>query len=352
MARTRERARRCTPARHAQILQKDKKFTPHILPVCLGTTVSFPNLDPIFHNAFSNFNGKVFDIGLHPPGSSPSTKFDRPGIVRVFCNIHHSMSAVIVVLDTPYFAETDKRGKYSIPDVPAGEYQLHAFHERTTPENLARLTRKVSVEQQAVEEPLIAISETGYLPVPHKNKYGREYAIRNDEDRPGTQCLLNERLPKTRFPALADSAFNIDRADRGICNHGLDGSEIRGPRQRAQPRRGSRTSLHAYQSLWGTRTHTLGTVSRIISSMSDVRAAFMTRDGATIRDTAQELWSQISEQDAVFLVLDPRGASSPPSAAIIPTSRLMISRYNRRFNAFRAKFPVTLRDDRIFITWC
>jgi plastocyanin len=175
----------CTPARHAQILQKDKKFTPHILPVCLGTTVSFPNLDPIFHNAFSNFNGKVFDIGLHPPGSSPSTKFDRPGIVRVFCNIHHSMSAVIVVLDTPYFAETDKRGKYSIPDVPAGEYQLHAFHERTTPENLARLTRKVSVEQQAVEEPLIAISETGYLPVPHKNKYGREYAIRNDEDRPG-----------------------------------------------------------------------------------------------------------------------------------------------------------------------
>ena len=68
-----------------------------------------------------------------------------------------------------------------------------------------------------------------------------------------------------------------------------------------------RTSLHAYQSLWGTRTHTLGTVSRIISSMSDVRAAFMTRDGATIRDTAQELWSQISEQDAVFLVLDPRG---------------------------------------------
>lgn len=176
---------RCTPAKHAQILQKDKKFIPHILPVCLGTTVSFPNLDPIFHNAFSNFNGKVFDIGLHPPGSSPSTKLDRPGIVRVFCNIHHSMSAVIVVLDTPYFAETDKKGAYSITDVPPGEYQLHAFHERTTPENLARLTRKVSVQTQAVEEPLIAISETGYLPIPHKNKYGREYSIANDEDRPG-----------------------------------------------------------------------------------------------------------------------------------------------------------------------
>lgn len=176
---------RCTPAKHAQILQKDKKFIPHILPVCLGTTVSFPNLDPIFHNAFSNFNGKVFDIGLHPPGSSPSTKFDRRGIVRVFCNIHHSMSAVIIVLDTPYFAETDKKGFYSIKEVPPGEYQLHVFHERTTPENLARLTRKVSVEDQAVEEPLIAISETGYLPIPHKNKYGREYSVVNDEDRPG-----------------------------------------------------------------------------------------------------------------------------------------------------------------------
>jgi plastocyanin len=176
---------RCTPAKHAQILQKDKKFLPHILPVCLGTTVSFPNLDPIFHNAFSNFNGKVFDVGLHPPGSSPATKFDRPGIVRVFCNIHHSMSAVIVVLDTPYFAETDKNGAYSITDVPPGEYQLHAFHERTTPENLARITRRVSVQNHAVEEPPIAISETGYLPIPHKNKYGREYSIVNDEDRPG-----------------------------------------------------------------------------------------------------------------------------------------------------------------------
>lgn len=179
-----EETHRCTPAGHAQMLQKDKRFSPHILPICVGTSVSFPNLDPIFHNAFSNFNGQIFDIGLYSPGTSRSTKFSRPGIVRVFCNIHHSMSAVIVVLDTPYFAETDEKGAYSITDVRPGTYQLHIFHERTTPENLGRLTRTISVQEVAIQAPLIAISETGYLPVPHKNKYGREYTIGN-EDRPG-----------------------------------------------------------------------------------------------------------------------------------------------------------------------
>src|ERR1022692_2211759 len=88
---------------HARMVQKDKTFTPHILAVGLGTTVEFPNFDPIFHNAFSNYDGKVFDIGLYPPGTSRSVTFSRAGIVRVFCNIHATMSAVIAVLDTPYY---------------------------------------------------------------------------------------------------------------------------------------------------------------------------------------------------------------------------------------------------------
>src|SRR5204863_367127 len=86
----------------ARMLQKDKTFIPHVLPITVGTTVDFPNADPIFHNAFSNYNGQLFDIGLYAPGSSRSVRFKSAGIVRVFCNIHANMSAVIVVLATPY----------------------------------------------------------------------------------------------------------------------------------------------------------------------------------------------------------------------------------------------------------
>ena len=80
----------------------------------------FPNLDPIFHNAFSNFSGQPFDIGLYPPSTSRSVTFKHPGIVRVFCNIHPTMSAIIAVLNTPWFAVTQATGKYSIANVPAG----------------------------------------------------------------------------------------------------------------------------------------------------------------------------------------------------------------------------------------
>ena len=124
------------------MIQKDKMFTPHVLAVPVGGSVSFPNLDPIFHNAFSNFNGQIFDVGLYKPGSSRTVAFKRAGIVRVFCNIHPQMSAVIVVLDTPYFAVSNKAGAFEIADVPPGEYQLHVFHERAAEETLDSLTRQ------------------------------------------------------------------------------------------------------------------------------------------------------------------------------------------------------------------
>src|SRR6202044_1888521 len=104
--------------------QKGKMFMPHILPVMAGTTVDFPNLDPIFHNAFSSYSGQIFDVGLYPPGTSRSVRFTREGVVRVFCNIHSSMSAMIVVLATPYFAVTGRDGSFALPDVPPGEYTL------------------------------------------------------------------------------------------------------------------------------------------------------------------------------------------------------------------------------------
>jgi plastocyanin len=176
------------PTAHAQILQKNKTFSPHILVVTTGTTVDFPNNDPIFHNAFSNFEGKVFDIGLYPPGTSKSVRLDRPGVVRVFCNIHPTMSAVIAVLSTPYFATSRKDGRFQIANVPPGEYTLHVMHERATPATLDALTRRVTVHEAAVMIPGLSISESGYLPLPHKNKYGKDYPpVTDDAFYPGAR---------------------------------------------------------------------------------------------------------------------------------------------------------------------
>jgi plastocyanin len=160
--------------KHVTMLQKDKMFTPHILPLMAGTTVDFPNGDPIFHNAFSSYSGQIFDIGLYPPGTSRSVRFQRPGIVRVFCNIHASMSAIILVLSTPYFAVTPHDGSFHM-EVPSGSYDLAVFHERATEPSLQSLSSRILVTSEALRLPPIAVSEAGYLMAPHKNKYGKDY---------------------------------------------------------------------------------------------------------------------------------------------------------------------------------
>lgn len=161
--------------RHAEMVQKDKTFTPHVLPVLVGTTVDFPNYDPIFHNAFSNYNGQIFDIGLYAPGTTRSIAFRREGVVRVFCNIHPTMSAVIVVLRSPYFSVSTKNGSLSIPDVPPGSYRVHVFHERATEQTLNALTRVVEISDEHSQLPPLSVSESGYLQLPHNNKYGKDY---------------------------------------------------------------------------------------------------------------------------------------------------------------------------------
>src|ERR1700733_14583560 len=160
---------------HAEMIQKNKTFSPHVLPIMIGTTIDFPNFDPIFHNAFSNYNGQIFDIGLYPPGTTKSIAFRREGIVRVFCNIHPAMSAVIVVLKSPYFATSASNGVFEIEHVPAGSYRTHVFHERAAEQTLAALMRTVDVGDGPLELAPIQISETGYLEVPHKNKFGKDY---------------------------------------------------------------------------------------------------------------------------------------------------------------------------------
>lgn len=161
--------------RHAEMKQQDKTFKPHVVAIPVGGTVDFPNLDPFFHNAFSNFAGQPFDIPLYAPGATRSVTFRRPGIVRVFCNIHALMSAIIAVLDTPWYVVTPESGQFRIDDIPPGDYQLHIFHERALPDNLHFLERQIAIPEPSLTLPLISISETGYIPAPHPDKHGKPY---------------------------------------------------------------------------------------------------------------------------------------------------------------------------------
>ena len=162
--------------KHAVMVQKDKMFSPHLLAIPTGSVVDFPNSDPIFHNAFSSYSGQVFDIGLYPPGTTRSVRFAREGVVRVFCNIHSSMSAVIVVTGSAYFAISKRDGTFEISNVPPGPYNLTVFHERASEATLRELNRTIVVGADGASLPAIGISEAGYLSIPHKNKYGHEYA--------------------------------------------------------------------------------------------------------------------------------------------------------------------------------
>ena len=107
--------------------QRNLMFSPHVLAVRVGTTVEFPNNDKVFHNVFSFRDGKKFDLGMYPKGMSKRIVFDKPGLARLFCNIHPNMAAYVLALDTPYFAVSNERGVFRIAGVPPGPYSYHAW---------------------------------------------------------------------------------------------------------------------------------------------------------------------------------------------------------------------------------
>ena len=166
--------RRAFPGGRFRLAQHNKSFEPHILIVPVGAVVEFPNRDPFFHNVFSLFEGKRFDLGLYEAGTTRRVSFDRAGISYIFCNIHAEMSAVVIALDTPYYAVSNRKGEIVIPEVPEGKYTMHVWYETALPENLSAMTRDVTVTPQS--------STLGVLEVPaaapisaHKNKYGMDY---------------------------------------------------------------------------------------------------------------------------------------------------------------------------------
>ncbi len=118
------------PAQHAAIDQKQLRFEPHVLPILVGTTVEFPNSDPLLHNVFSISEAKRFNLGLYGRGTVRQITFDKPGVVELLCNVHLEMSGFIVVLKNPYFARTDSDGSFHIADVPPGPHRVRCWHER------------------------------------------------------------------------------------------------------------------------------------------------------------------------------------------------------------------------------
>jgi plastocyanin len=155
--------------------QRDKRFVPHIMAIQTGTEVDFPNRDPFFHNVFSVYEGKIFDLGLYATGESRPVLFSRPGVSYIFCNIHPQMSAVIVTVNTPYFAVSSTDGTFAIKNVPEGTYEFKLWHERSDAQQLAALSRTVSIRSGASDLGTIRLDEAGYIPQAHKNKYGEEY---------------------------------------------------------------------------------------------------------------------------------------------------------------------------------
>jgi plastocyanin len=162
------------PSQIPKLIQKNKAFHPSLLVIPVGGKVEFPNQDPFFHNVFSLFEGKRFDLGLYEGGTTRLVQFDRPGISFVFCNIHAQMSAVIIALATPYYAVSDARGDISIRNVPPGRYDVQVFHSSVDPEILHALNREITVTPGDTTLGNFNLAESEMM-VAHKNKYGRDY---------------------------------------------------------------------------------------------------------------------------------------------------------------------------------
>lgn len=153
---------------------KNKELSPRAMAVPVGSKVVFPNYDPIFHNLFSVSAPNDFDLGLYKGGASKSHSFAKPGIVRVFCNVHPQMSATIVVANSPYFTNADKRGNFDLGEIPDGTYMLKAYTEEGQTE------QKIQVSSTPLNVKL-SIDGRNFKKLKHKNKFGKDYTTDENE---------------------------------------------------------------------------------------------------------------------------------------------------------------------------
>jgi hypothetical protein len=154
---------------------RGKTLLPHVLVIPVGSTVQFPNDDPISHNLFSLSSGNSFDLGLYRRGAGKSYTFRSPGVVNVYCNVHPTMSSVIYVMASPFFAFTDANGNFSFADVPGGSYTLVAWNEQT-----GMTQARLDVPAAGIANAGITLDSSGYRAASHLNKENKPYAPPRD----------------------------------------------------------------------------------------------------------------------------------------------------------------------------
>jgi hypothetical protein len=164
-----------SPHSHYTLLQKNRTFTPHLQVIPVGSVVQFPNADPFFHNVFSLFEGKRFDLGLYEAGSSKSVNFAREGVSYIFCNIHPEMSAVILTLSTPFYSIADANDFFLIRDVPPGNYEMHIWIEGVPQSTLDGLAHFVHFSSRTVDLGELKVAMQGSGNRTHTNEFGRPY---------------------------------------------------------------------------------------------------------------------------------------------------------------------------------
>ena len=153
-----------------QIVMESREFVPRVRVVGTGNAVGFPNQDPFRHNVFSKSGPSEFDLGLYGRGESKDARVDRAGVYPVFCNIHAKMVAFIIAVPTPWVAQPNPDGRFTIPGVPAGTYTLHAWHDRG-----GERSTEVTIPSDGKSDVTVQLDASGYRAVPHKNKFGQEY---------------------------------------------------------------------------------------------------------------------------------------------------------------------------------
>jgi plastocyanin len=169
-----------------RMVQKNKRFDPHLLVVPIGSLVLFPNHDPFFHNVFSLYNGKRFDLGLYETGSERGVRFDREGVSYIFCNIHPEMGAVILALSTPYYS-ISADGAFSISSVPPGRYMLNVWSEGATQESMAAARQQVTVGPDRTSLGEVSLVATPSPLAHHANKFGSPYPSSRDPGSTGAK---------------------------------------------------------------------------------------------------------------------------------------------------------------------
>lgn len=160
---------------HYMLLQKNRMFTPHLQVIPVGSVVQFPNADPFFHNVFSLFDGRRFDLGLYEAGASKSVTFSREGVSYIFCNIHPEMSAVVIALSTPLFAIADPAGLIAIRNIPPGDYKLHLWVEGMKKSDLDAFSRSLHLAPRPLNLGEFNVPAYGTASN-HSDEFGRPYS--------------------------------------------------------------------------------------------------------------------------------------------------------------------------------